>query len=410
MFLPWTQNVNAKGYVTTRYPEQRPQSVQSVIAGRIESWYVKEGDYVEQGDTIIYISEVKSEYFDPDLLDRTAEQLSAKGQSVEAYQEKIHALDRQFSALEQGLVLKRDQIRNKIDQATNKVSIDSIDLVAGRVNLDIAINQLERTQQLFDKGLKTLSELQEKENKAQSSKAKVEVYERKLTNQRTDLVQLQIELLAVEQEYGDKLNKSRSERQSAVSAMLESMAATSKLQNQWSTYNQRQQFYYVTAPQDGYITQTLKKGLGETIKEGASIATIMPKSIDLALELYLKPQDIPLLENGDLATLRFDGWPAIIITGWPQASTGVFRGEIVAIDRFISENGLYRILISPDLDDRDWPEKLRVGTGASAFILLGEVPVWYEIWRQLNGFPPDFYKEKDAGEDLKTKAPLKSVK
>jgi adhesin transport system membrane fusion protein len=410
MFLPWTQNVNAKGYVTTRYPEQRPQSVQSVIAGRIESWYVKEGDYVEQGDTIIYISEVKSEYFDPDLLDRTAEQLSAKGQSVEAYQEKIDALDRQFSALEQGLVLKRDQIRNKIDQATNKVSIDSIDLVAGRVNLDIAINQLERTQQLFDKGLKTLSELQEKENKAQSSKAKVEVLERKLTNQRTGLVQLQIELLAVEQEYGDKLNKSRSERQSAVSAMLESMAATSKLQNQWSTYNQRQQFYYVTAPQDGYITQTLKKGLGETIKEGASIATIMPKSIDLALELYLKPQDIPLLENGDLATLRFDGWPAIIITGWPQASTGVFRGEIVAIDRFISENGLYRILISPDLDDRDWPGKLRVGTGASAFILLGEVPVWYEIWRQLNGFPPDFYKEKDAGEDLKTKAPLKSVK
>ncbi len=410
MFLPWTQNVNAKGYVTTRYPEQRPQSVQSVIAGRIESWYVKEGDYVEQGDTISCISEVKSEYFDPDLLDRTAEQLSAKGQSVEAYQEKIDALDRQFSALEKGLVLKRDQIKNKIDQATNKVSIDSIDLVAGRVNLDIAINQLERTQQLFDKGLKTLSELQEKENKAQSSKAKVEVLERKLTNQRTDLVQLQIELLAVEQEYGDKLNKSRSERQSAVSAMLESMAATSKLQNQWSTYNQRQQFYYVTAPQDGYITQTLKKGLGETIKEGASIATIMPKSIDLALELYLKPQDIPLLENGDLATLRFDGWPAIIITGWPQASTGVFRGEIVAIDRFISENGLYRILISPDLDDRDWPEKLRVGTGASAFILLGEVPVWYEIWRQLNGFPPDFYKEKDAGEDLKTKAPLKSVK
>jgi hypothetical protein len=25
-------------------------------------------------------------------------------------------------------------------------------------------------------------------------------------------------------------------------------------------------------------------------------------------------------------------------------------------------------------------------------MLLNDVPVWYEIWRQLNGFPPEYYE------------------
>ena len=41
MFLPWTQNVTADGYVTTLTPDQRPQTIQSQIPGRIEKWHVK---------------------------------------------------------------------------------------------------------------------------------------------------------------------------------------------------------------------------------------------------------------------------------------------------------------------------------------------------------------------------------
>ena len=65
MFLPWTQNINSRGNVTTLTPDQRPQTINSIIAGKIEKWYVKEGDFVKRGDTILYISEIKNEYFDP---------------------------------------------------------------------------------------------------------------------------------------------------------------------------------------------------------------------------------------------------------------------------------------------------------------------------------------------------------
>lgn len=411
LFLPWTQNVNAKGYVTTRSPEQRPQAIQSVIAGRLEKWFVQEGDFVNKGDTIVHISEVKSEYFDPALLERTSEQIAAKSQSIDAYREKVTALESQYLALQEALQLKRIQTRNKIEQARNKISMDSIDLVAYENNLDITENQLSRTTELYNKGLKTLTEMQDKAYKVQSATAKVSVQKNKLLNQRNELTNLQIELSAIEKDYADKLAKSQSDRQSALSAQLESVAATSKLQNQYSNYSERQKFYYVTAPQSGYITKSIKKGIGETIKEGADITTIMPAEYDLAIEVYLRPQDIPLLDTGNHVNIRFDGWPAIVISGWPEASTGLFPGNVVVIDREISSNGQYRILITPTKEEKEWPEMLRVGTGANAFILLKEVPIWYELWRQLNGFPPDYYQEDEGKpEEVKRKAPLKSVK
>ncbi|MDX1666799.1 MAG: biotin/lipoyl-binding protein, partial [Saprospiraceae bacterium] len=273
LFLPWTQNINAKGYVTTRSPEQRPQAIQSVISGKLEKWYVREGDFVEAGDTVAYLSEVKSEYFNPDLIERTAEQVRAKSESVDAYEEKIRALQNQYEALSEGLTLKREQVQNKVLQAKNKIQMDSIDLEAYRTNLGIAENQLDRTRALYEKGLKSLSELQEKELKVQEARAKVTVQLNKLLNQRNELENAAIELLAIEREYADKLAKSRSDRQSALSAKLESVAETSKLQNQLSNYSVRRQFYFITAPQSGYITKTVKKGLGEIIKEGADLVT-----------------------------------------------------------------------------------------------------------------------------------------
>ncbi len=411
LFLPWTQNINAKGYVTTRLPEQRPQAIQSIIAGRLEDWYIREGDFVEKGDSIVFISEVKSEYFDPDLLERTSEQIVAKSQSIESYNQKIIALQNQYVALRESRELKREQTLNKIQQTRNKISIDSIDLVAYKTNIDIAENQLSRTKELYEKGLKTLTELQEKEFKVQAASAKLNVQKNKLLNQKNVLTNLKIELLAIEKDFDDKLAKSLSEQQSALSAKLESVAATSKLRNQFSNYNERQKFYYISAPQSGYITKTIKKGIGETIKEGTDIATIMPAKYDLAVEIYVKPQDLPLLSIGNRLQLRFDGWPAIVISGWPESSSGVFSGNIVAIDKFISDNGYYRVLISPNNEKKEWPKNLSVGTGANAFILLDKVPIWYEIWRQLNGFPPDFYQtDKEDKIEIKRKAPLKSVK
>jgi hypothetical protein len=38
-----------------------------------------------------------------------------------------------------------------------------------------------------------------------------------------------------------------------------------------------------------------------------------------------------------------------------------------------------------------------MGTGAQGIALLKDVPIWYELWRNINGFPPDYYKPAQNG-------------
>jgi hypothetical protein len=144
-------------------------------------------------------------------------------------------------------------------------------------------------------------------------------------------------------------------------------------------------------------------GLGETIKEGDAIVNIVPAEAELAVEMFVQPVDLPLVRTGNKVRFIFDGWPAIVFSGWPQLSNGTFGGQVVAIDQVANENNQYRILVVEDPEEEPWPNLLRMGSGADGIALFNDVPIWYEIWRQLNGFPADYYtnSEKTASTDPK---------
>ena len=401
MFVPWTQNIRAIGNVTTLKPSQRPQTIHSVIGGRIETWFVQEGDFVNKGDTILFISEVKDEYFDPNLLGRTQEQLKAKEMSVDSYMEKVKALDNQVDALVQTAQLKLKQTKNKYKQAELKVVADSMDYQAYRTNFEIAQMQFDRFQGLYDKGLKSLTDLENKRNTLRKAQAEMIAGENKLLTSRNELINAEVELISIQAQYRDDIAKAESEKFTAMSSMYDAEAVVTKLQNQYMNYSVRTGMYYITAPQDGYITKAIQSGIGETIKEGTPIISIMPSDYQLAVAMYVKPIDLPLLEKGAPVRVQFDGWPAIVFSGWPNTSYGTYGGKVFAIDNFISDNGKYRVLVAPDPDDHTWPTALRVGAGANNMLLLKDVPIWYELWRQINGFPPDYYKPVSAQESKK---------
>lgn len=403
MFVPWTQNIRAGGNVTTLKPNQRPQSIHSVIGGRIEKWFVQEGDFVAEGDTILFISEVKDEYFDPQLLNRTQDQLKAKEMSVDAYMDKVRALDNQVDALVQTAALKLEQTKNKYKQAELKVVADSMDYQAYKVNFDIAKTQFERFKGLYDNGLKSLTDLENKKNSMQKAQAEMISGENKLLTSRNALINAEVELISIQAQYRDDIAKAESEKFTAMSNMYDAEAVVTKLQNQYMNYSVRTGMYYITAPQDGYITKAIQSGIGETVKEGTPIVSVMPAQYDLAVAMYVKPIDLPLLEKGAPVRIQFDGWPAIVFSGWPNTSYGTYGGNVFAIDNFISDNGLYRVLVAPDPTDHPWPEALRVGAGTLNMMLLKDVPIWYELWRQVNGFPPDYYKPISKPETAKGK-------
>ena len=396
LFLPWTQNISGSGSVTTLKPNQRPLSIQSVISGRLEKWYVQEGDYVKKGDTILFISEIKEEYMDPNLVQNTENQMNAKKQSLLSYGSKVTTLEGQIEAIEREKVLKLQQANNKIKQAVLKIKSDSIDLVAVRTQLKIAITQYNRTVELNKEGLKPLTDIEEKRLKLQEVEAKIITQENKLLTSKNEFINAKVEINRIGAEYAEKASKANSDKFTALSNQFDTDAQVNKLQNQYANYSIRNGMYYIKASQNGYVNRALQSGIGETIKEGTPIASIMPAKYDIAVETYVNPIDLPLLSKGEKVRVWFDGWPTIVFSGWPNMSYGTFGGKIVAIENFISPNGKYRVLIAPDENDHKWPKQLSIGAGAQTLALLNNVPVWFEIWRTLNGFPPNYYTPTTA--------------
>ena len=396
LFLPWTQNIRSTGKVTALRPEQRPQTIHSVIPGRIEKWYVQEGQAVKKGDTIIQISEVKSEYLNPDLVLNTEQQLKAKNFSVRSYMDKLNAIDAQISALLNSRKQKYEQAENKLLQSQLKYKNDSIEYASIKLNEKIAEEQLKRMEELYKDGLKSLTDLEARRGKFQETQVKSMSQLNKILTSRNEVLNAGIELQNVNAEFSEKISKLESDKNSTFSGMYDAEASVTKLQNDFANYSIRSGLYFITAPQDGFITKALKSGIGEIIKEGVDIVSIMPKDFELAVEMYVYPMDIPLLKKGQQVRIQFDGWPSIVFSGWPILTYGTFGGKIVAIDNFISDNGKYRLLVSRDTGDHPWPEQIKLGAGASTFTLLNDVPIWYELWRQINGFPPDFYYKEES--------------
>ncbi len=388
MFLPWQQNIYADGAVTALTPQDRPQTVESQIAGRIEHWHVREGQFVNKGEIIMDISEVKEKFFDPEILLRMQEQLAAKTQGIAATKNKIQSITNQINAINNSMKYSLQKARNKVKQVRLKVISDSTDLTAEKVNYSVAQQQYNRQETLYKQGLKSLTELEQRKLKLQESSAKVVSINNKYLVSKNELLNAQIELNSIEAEYTDKVSKANSDLSSANSYLADATSEYSKLRNEIANVEMRRSLYSVRAPQDGHVVRILKQGIGEMIKEGEAICTIMPNNPAMAVELYVKAMDVPLITPGRKVRMEFAGWPALQFSGWPSVSVGTFGGVIDVIDYVDSKEGKYRILIRPDHNDDPWPKQIRVGSGVKGWAMLDEVSVWFEIWRQLNGFPP----------------------
>lgn len=395
LFLPWQQNINGKGYVTALTPQDRPQNIQNAIAGRIERWYVREGRLVAKGDTLLVISEIKDDYFDPNLPLRLQEQVQAKNDAIEGYQKQILASDNQIVALRSNLQFSLQKARNKVKQGLAKIASDSTDLEAERIQVKIAQDRLNRGEEQLKEGIVSLTEVESRRLKIREVQAKLISFENKLIVSRQELINARIELNSVEAEYQEKIAKVQSDLSKAVSSLADGENELSKIKNKASNVEVRRNQYVVRAPQDGYIVKTLKAGVGETIKEGESIATLQPNMPQKAIEMYIRATDVPLVKLGDEVRVQFDGWPALVFSGWPSVTVGTFGGTVNVIDMVNSKNGEYRLLVSPKIGgkDQDWPKQLRIGSGVYGWVMLQDVPIWYEIWRQLNAFPPTLTEE-----------------
>ena len=402
LFVPWTQNINTSGIVTTQFQEQRPQQINSIIPGKIIKWWVKEGDFVQKGDTIVELADTKDDYLDPRLIERTNDQLTAKKQKVDFYDSKITNINGQLVAIEAGFKLQEAAIKNKIQQLERKILIDSAELSAAKIDLEVGTNQYNRAGKMLNDGIISLVDYERRTQSFNKAKAGFQEKQQKFLNTKQDVLIARIDLNSLKQEVNDKLFKLKGDIANSNTEKSTVIAEVAKNENELSNYRIRGSQKWLLAPQTGQIIKAKKAGINEIVKEGEMIVEIVPNSFKYAVELFVKPMDLALINKGQDVRLQFDGYPAIVFSGWPNSSYGTFAGKISAIETNRNENGQFRVLIIPDMTEKKWPSNLKIGTGAQGFALLNDVPIWYELWRQLNGFPPDFYTIEIKGKDIKT--------
>jgi len=396
LFLPWRQTVTGEGKVTVFSPMQRPQTIQSQIDARISKWHVNEGDMVKRGDLLLELEELRPEYLDQNQLPSTTSQRIALLEQRNATQRLINSLEQQISSLVKVQNVAVPSAGLSIDQSSDRLKASEQKYRIAEQSLKTAELNFERRKQLFEKGLNSrrdyeLAELAlvETRSQLQASQAELDISKRGVDMSRLDLGKVSAETSLKIQEAEARLAQSF-EKLAEINSKVYKMDID--IANLSSRIEQRR----IYAPMDGQVTQLRVLGSAETIKAGTELATIIPDTTDQAIEIFIADYFAPLVSVGRQVRIQLAGWPGLQFSGWPSVAIGTFAGEVVVIDAVSDDKNQYRLLIKPDQKriskglDKAWPtpDVLRPGTKAIGWVILDEVPLWYELWRVLNGFPP----------------------
>ncbi|MEM0927421.1 MAG: HlyD family secretion protein, partial [Planctomycetota bacterium] len=198
----------------------------------------------------------------------------------------------------------------------------------------------------------------------------------------------------------DKINDANSKLETARKELAE-------VENKFGEVGGRME---ITAPRSGIIQQWNGLENSQSIKEGDVLFVIVPDADELAVEMKVTGTDMPLIHEGDRVRLQFDGWPAVQFVGWPSVAIGTFGGKVNRVFPTDDGKGYFRVIVTVDNHferENGWPDGryLRQGVRANGWVLLKRVPLGYEIWRQLNGFPP-VISEDEPKEDKGNKVKL----
>jgi multidrug efflux pump subunit AcrA (membrane-fusion protein) len=389
VFVPWQQSVPGKGRVVAFAPMERQQEITAPIEGNITEWFVHEGSAVKKGDLLFKITDN-----DPAILDRLADERRAVIARKEAAAARARSLANRQKALESSREAAVKAAARRVEMAKQRTAAARKAKEAAEESERIAQLNLERQRELRKQGL--------------ASDRTVELAEfesvRSMTEVQRALATLQAALgeeLALEQDQARTMNElnasiddARASEASAVAEVANAEAELARLEVRLA----RQATMDVRAAIDGTVLRLLRGQGNVFVKSGESVLVLVPDTESRAVELWIDGNDMPLVSPGRKVRLQFEGWPAVQFTGWPSVAIGTFGGIVTIIDATDDGTGKFRLLVTPDLTDADrdgrpddpWPSGtyLRQGVRVNGWVLLEQVRLGFELWRQFNAFPP----------------------
>jgi multidrug efflux pump subunit AcrA (membrane-fusion protein) len=370
---PWQQSASGTGRVIAFAPLERQQTIEASVEGRVVAWHVQEGDRVEEGQLLVELADN-----DPRLFERLESERTITAERVETYALRVRALEERLGAVraaQEGAVSAADA---RVRMARDRLLAAEQGVTAAQADLDAQSINLSRTRSLADQGLVSQPDARARTSR-DAARATRDAARGDRDAAQASLLQAQASMLAEIQNAEASLESARTDHQAAQASLL-------RLDSRVA----RQGTQAIRAPRAGSVFRIQANLMGEQVKVGDPLLTLVPDTADRAVELWVDGNDSALVHEGRRVRLQFEGWPAVQFAGWPSVAVGTFGGRVAFLDATDDGRGNFRVVIVPDPDDEPWPEPrfLRQGVRANGWVLLDTVSLGFEIWRQLNGFPP----------------------
>ncbi|MCC6875130.1 MAG: HlyD family efflux transporter periplasmic adaptor subunit [Sandaracinaceae bacterium] len=381
LMAPWQQNVPGTGRVVAYAPVERQQNVDAPVAGRVVRWHVQEGSVVRAGDPLVELSDN-----DPELMDRLAAERDASQERLRAYEERVSASRSRLDAVTRAQASNVRAAEARVRVARQQLESSRQSERASEATLETALLNLARRRALAEQGLASTRELElatlderRARTERDSARARVEAAQ-------SELFATEAELERARADASANVESARASLQSAESDVASARGALARL----DVGIARQRAQRIVAPAGGTVFRVVAGRPGEQVSAGDTLAILVPDTQDRAVEMWVDGNDAALITSGRKVRLQFEGWPAVQFAGWPSVAVGTFGGRVAFVDPTDDGRGNFRVVIVPDEDDEPWPSPrfLRQGVRANGWVLLSRVTVAFELWRQLNGFPP----------------------
>ncbi len=391
-FVPWTQTVTVQGKLSAYSATERPQEIHSQINGSIQKWYINEGDTVKKGDLVLELGDVNPKFMAPDLLERLSQSREAIEQRRQAALDRANILEKRIEEMTNLTKAASSSAEARISEADNKTLSAEQGAAAAKIAKETADLNLQRSRVLESQGLLSRRELELAIQAATKAEADLKAAQAKLRETQEGRKALAHNREQIDAELVQRLLDTRSKRASALGEAAKASKELADLELTRSNAMQRRVASRVLAPFDGTVVRVSPLGPGEIVHPKDLLFTIVPESTSPAIEMWANAIDAPLLKTGRPVRLLFQGVPAIPLPAWPELMAGTYDGRIQVVDQSASPNGQFRLWVEPDTQRREWPpqEQVRQGTQVMGWVILNRVPLWYEMWRRFNLFPPDY--------------------
>ena len=381
LLSPWQQTISGTGRVSAFAPADRQQTVDSPVSGKIVRWLVKEGAKVKAGEVLVEIADV-----DPDLLQRLRQQREASAAKLVAKEDEVKAYRLQIENLKSTKDLQVATAQYRLDAARQRTRSAGESLASAQATLDTASKQTERLGRLLSDGLVSRRDFEIAERDGTIAQRSFASAKAALDAALADQRATEAEIGRIRTDAQARIDSAMATKDKVQSEVEDSRSSLLKSEIDLS----RQRAQAVTAPRDGTVLRLLVNPQGDLIRVGEGLLVLVPDANMRAVEVWVDGNDAPLITPGRLARLQFEGWPALQFVGWPEVAVGTFGGKVAFLDASDDGKGKFRMIVVPDEADRPWPSDrfLRQGVRVKAWVLLNRVTMAYELWRQLNAFPP----------------------